>query len=463
MNFAETLKSFMEQLEITPKELAIKSHLSDSLISRYLSGARRPRKESEYFSSLVNALYDFSIEKGKSFSKEDLVFELFQSLDNEGGNIDINRFVDNLNTIQEALSLPSSEIAKATGYDSSFISRFKNKERKPANIEGFAYTFSKYVFSACQNDEKEELLCGILGCDTLSIAGQGDLIEKVTAFLYGENSEKRNDDTKELANFLDYLNNFSMSDYVAISEKSIKVPTSPIIPKQTKIYYGVEGRKKAETQFLLTTLLSKSTEDLFFFSSLPIENAGKDKEFKDSFVNALSAVLKKGIHLHMVHYLNRPLNELLLGLVNWIPLYMSGSISPYYFTAPPQNYINESLCVSGSIVLNGEFIKSESKSRFYLSTKQEEVEYFRAKTNFLLTKAQPLMKIYREDNEHSYQNFLRAYDPKLIHKKTHTSYSNIEFLLYENEWVIINKENSPKLHFVIFYDKLVELINTFLK
>ena len=55
---------------------------------------------------------------------------------------------------------------------------------------------------------------------------------------------------------------------------------------------------------------------------------------------------------------------------------MTGSITPYYFKTPPSNFFVGSHCTSGSVALFSECIKyNEKKSKFYLTTKKEEVEF----------------------------------------------------------------------------------------
>lgn len=39
---------------------------------------------------------------------------------------------------------------------------------------------------------------------------------------------------------------------------------------------------------------------------------------------------KKGLHLNMIHNVDRPFSEMMLGLESYIPMYMTGQISPYY-------------------------------------------------------------------------------------------------------------------------------------
>jgi hypothetical protein len=39
-------------------------------------------------------------------------------------------------------------------------------------------------------------------------------------------------------------------------------------------------------------------------------------------------LMKKGIRLEVIHDLDRPFEEMMYGLESWIPLYMTGQVSP---------------------------------------------------------------------------------------------------------------------------------------
>jgi hypothetical protein len=69
---------------------------------------------------------------------------------------------------------------------------------------------------------------------------------------------------------------------------------------------------------------------------------------------AIACSLKKGLHLNMIHNLDRPFNELMLGLESFIPIYMTGQISPYYFESPTANLFNHTLYCSEVCALSGE-------------------------------------------------------------------------------------------------------------
>ena len=83
----------------------------------------------------------------------------------------------------------------------------------------------------------------------------------------------------------------------------------------------------ATLDFLKATALSRSREPVFICSDMPIEELAQDMEFSKKWMLGLAAILKKGLRLDMVHDLNRPFGEMMLGLESWIPLYMTG-VSP---------------------------------------------------------------------------------------------------------------------------------------
>ena len=191
--------------------------------------------------------------------------------------------------------------------------------------------------------------------------------------------------------------------------------------------------------------------------------AGQDEDFKKKWVLAITMLLKKGLHLNMVHNVDRPIGEMLLGLENWIPVYMTGSISPYYFKDPPSNLFCNEHCTSGSIALSSECIShNENKSRFYLTTKKEELVYYKEKSKYLLSKAKPLMDIYKEKDKEDFKKFMKKQDSSKILKVKKDGFKNIDFSICKDNWIIINKKNAPQMHFVIYHPKLRTALETFL-
>ena len=460
MNFSEQLSEYMRLLNFNTNDLCDKSGLSYALINRYLNNIRKPKEDSKYFNAVVDGIYHISLKNNSNLTREKIFYTLKESLASDVFKIDYNLFIDNFNTLQEELNLTTVEISNAVGYDSSFISRMKNKERKPADLEVFIDKLRNYIISLCQNENTKSILAHILNSSVKEIDNICLFKENFTKWICSQHIEGKPDN---VLNFLTKLDTFNLNDYINTDFSKIKVPTVPVLFKSSKMYFGIEGRKQAEGEFLKTTLLSKSNEPIFFYSDLPMTEAGEDEAFKKKWVFAMSVLLKRGLHLNMVHTLNRPVNELLLGLENWIPIYMTGSISPYYFKNPPSNFFNVSECTSGSIALTSECIKyNEKKSKFYLTTKKDEVEFEKEKSKYMLSKATPLMTIYKEKDKKEFEEFIKQNEKENIQKIKKDIFKNIDFCINEDKWIMINKENSPQIHFIIYHEKLINAIKTFL-
>ena len=166
--------------------------------------------------------------------------------------------------------------------------------------------------------------------------------------------------------------------------------------------------KNGELNFFKATVLSKAKDDIFMYSNMPMEDMAEDTNFGKKWMFAIAMCLKKGHHLNIIHNLDRPFNEMMLGLESWIPIYMTGQISPYYLKDNRNNIYNHLDYVSENVALSGECIKGyHNKGMYYLTTNKNEIKYYKEKSKLLLKKAKPLMEIYRENNKNEYDLFLR--------------------------------------------------------
>ena len=204
------------------------------------------------------------------------------------------------------------------------------------------------------------------------------------------------------------LDDFDLNDFIKVIKfDKLKVPTIPFYRVKSKNYYGISEMKNGELDFFKATVLSKSMDDIFMCSDMPMEDMAKDVDFGKKWMFAIAVSLKKGLHLNIIHNLDRPFNEMMLGLESWIPIYMTGQVSPYYLKEVKNSVYNHLNYVSGSAFLAGECIKGyHNKGKYYLSNNKIELNYYREKANLLLKKASSLMDIYRSEDIDGYRKFL---------------------------------------------------------
>ena len=208
--------------------------------------------------------------------------------------------------------------------------------------------------------------------------------------------------------FIKKLDDFDLNDYIkSIKFDKLFTPTLPKIKSKSQHYYGFDGYKEAQLEVLKQSAFLKSKDDIFWYSNMPMDELSKDLKFTKKYMMYLAFILKKGIKLNIIHDLDRPFKELMLGLEGWIPLYMTGQINPYYFKNN-SNYLYSVIeCVSGNAILHGECVTGHiEKSKLLVSTKNEDIKYYKENSKLLLKKATPLMNIYTPENQEEFSQII---------------------------------------------------------
>lgn len=210
--------------------------------------------------------------------------------------------------------------------------------------------------------------------------------------------------------FLEKLDSFDLNEYIkAIHFDELKVPSIPFRIPTSKAYFGLRDMMASELDFLKATVLSKSMEPVIMYSDMPMEEMSKDPEFPKKWMFGMAMMLKKGLRLNQIHNLDRSFEDMMLGLEGWIPMYMTGQISPYYLKDVQNNAFLHLLKVSGTAALSGEAISGfHSGGKYYLTNNRDEVAYYKNRAHQLLDNALPLMDIYRAENAEKFNAFLLA-------------------------------------------------------
>ena len=403
MNFKEVLNKYLKELNCSSKKLSNESGLSESVISRYRSGERTPVKNSEQLNKLTNALFNIAKDNNKNkytFDKIESDFNIALPSD----DFDYTTFSNNLNTLITSLNINTHEMSKYIVFDASHISRIRYGKAKPSNPVEFSNKICSYILNRYKNPDDINNLTMIIGCKKSDLSN-----EKIYSTLFNWLTSEIVPVKNQISDFLHHLDSFNLDDYIKVIKfDELKVPSIPFYKGKTKHYYGIEEMKQGELNFFKGTVLSKSKEDIFMCSDMPMEDMAKDIDFGKKWMFAIAMCLKKGHHLNIIHNLDRPFNEMMLGLESWIPIYMTGQISPYYLSNLKNNVYNHLNYVSAAAALSGECINGfHNKGMYYLTTNKNEIEYYKEKSDLLLKKAKPLMEIYRESNIKEYHLFLK--------------------------------------------------------
>ena len=405
MNFHHKLNEYMERLSCTAKELCSLSGISAASFSRYRNGERVPELGTKPFEGLCNAIAQIAAQKGFTDITADSVKSSFLACE-DFVSIDKEILRQNFNTLLTVLNINLTRLCQYINYDASAIFRIRNGTRNPGNSEQFASVVASFVAKENKTPPEIAAVAELIGCNADKIQDISVRHSKIKDWLLEQQAQNTGSDS--ISEFLHKLDEFDLNEYIKVIKfDKLKVPSVPFQIPTSKTYWGIEEMMESELDFLKATVLSKSMTPVIMYSDMPMKEMAKDPDFPKKWMFGMAMMLKKGLHLNQIHNLDRSFDEMMLGLESWIPMYMTGQISPYYFKNAQNNIFLHLLKVSGTAALSGEAIAGyHSDGKYYLTKSKREVEYYRKRAEEMLKNAYPLMDIYRSEQENELTTFL---------------------------------------------------------
>lgn len=407
MKFSEVLNGYIEQLDCPAKAINEAAGISGATISRYRSGERVPAMNSPSFEKLCETIAVLAQQRGINNITAAAVRDSFISC-SDFISIDREQLRLNFNSLISVLNFNISNLCQQTNYDVSTVFRIRNGERQPADPEQFASAVASYAALKCKSEDDIAILAELTKSAAAELTESSSRAEIIKKWLLEGKCAASGESS--VAAFLNKLDEFDLNEYIkAIHFDEMKVPSLPFQLPTSKYYYGLREMMESELDFLKATVLSKSAKPVTLYSDMPMAEMAKDPDFPKKWMYGMALMLKKGLHLNNIHNLNRPFDEMMLGLESWIPMYMTGQISPFYFKGTQSGIFHNFLRVSGAAALSGEAVnRHHSEGRYYLSKTKEDISYYSKRAAAMLENADPLMDIYRSENKGNFNAFILA-------------------------------------------------------
>ena len=141
MRFADVLTLYLDKTNCTAKELSAASGISASALSRYRSGKRIP--EQKQVEKLICGFIQLASENAPELN-EVIIRNAFSAY-TERSKLDYQTIINNLNAAIETLDISVSGLSRALSFDSSYLSRIRTGQRKPADLDKFIIETAGYI------------------------------------------------------------------------------------------------------------------------------------------------------------------------------------------------------------------------------------------------------------------------------------------------------------------------------
>ena len=403
------IKRYLQICHSKPVELSEKSGLSLATVSRYLSGVRVPDVEGENIIKLSAGLFALMEERTEdnSLSQEKILQELKDSVYAYKEEQNLQLHADNLGKLILFLGISKAKFAEEMFYSPSAMTRILSGDSTPRNLQNFISHASDLVCSKYSNAENFKELQEFLQSETESLPCDIDnarlLIEQWLLVSPDNNLAASGSLLRSIDEF-DYETYMSGVDLAAVE----RIPTTRIKIPITKNYEGQAGMEQGIYEFLKATVTSTSHDPIFVYSDHPIEHLSKDPATIEKWKKAIGAAILQGKGIQILHNMDRPFEEMMIGIESWLPLYMTGNVQSYYSDHPSSHLFNHILMVSGAAVFSG-FAAGGAEGHYVFSKNATRIAEGRKNAESLLAESEVLVEAYNQNRIDEFENFLAKY------------------------------------------------------
>ena len=469
MSFASVLDAYCNATGCTNKEIAEACGISPSTLSRYRNGERIPDMRSDALDSPVAGIMALSDERdlGRTWRK-DIIRSAFEASLAKVRPIGAN-FGSRLNMIMALLNMRNTEVAHALGVSPSYVSRIRSGQRMASGQRSIAESFSQVAAQRCVELKKTDELISIVdptgehfGKSYLDFDSQVDLARIIERWLFNNNTLES--DLKVVQSLFDKLNLFYfLKELEGISGIKNKTSIDDELNESARFYYGIDEMKKAERLFF-DLCVQRSAEEVYLSSDMPLLETAMAPDFASDYRQRIGALVNNKARIVVIHSLDRSLAEMIVALELWLPLYLTDHVRPLYLKDMDGKLFSHVNYVSDACALSAEAVLGHRENgRYYLTTKTEDVKYYRQKMSYILEHASSMLEICRDsdpDQRARFEEFENAHRGVASgHAVGVGSYENLDIMSYPGDCAAITIKCDPAIHLIIRQPKLRFVIN----
>ena len=314
------------------------------------------------------------------------------------------QFFEKLDFLMKLSNTTNSALAMQVNLDPSHISRLRRGKRNPVRDENCLKAMADCFARRCADAYQRKALADMLGPDPLT-AEEIPLSQSILKWLIDE----RNPDTANIETFLK-----GMSGVAVRRQRSgpgILLPAGS--PRaETEIFFGMEGKRRVVEHFLSEVLAQKKPQTLLLYSDEPTDWMTSDRGFAARWTTLMIQVLEKGNRIQIIHTVSRHLDEMLHAITQWMPLYMSGMIEPYYYPKKKDGVFKRTLFVAPdtAAVMSSSTGDMLDRAANFMVRNPSAVSALAEEFHQYLSLCNPLMQVFTPEDKLSYIDRLLEFE-----------------------------------------------------
>lgn len=320
------------------------------------------------------------------------------------------QFYQKLDFLMNITKTSNSALGQKVRLDASHISRLRRGQRNAIKDEAIITAMADYFARHCTADYQRKALS-----DTLRINVATLDTSEFPTYIAKWLSNEKGDGIKAVEGFLDNLLEINLNPKLPekLPETMKEKDGSAILPQENiSIYYGVEGKRQAAEYFLLDVLAQSTPQTLLLYSDEATDWMTADRKFAAKWAQLMIGILSKGNRIKIIHTVNRDLDEMLNAISQWMPLYMTGLIEPYYYPKKRDGVFKHTLFITPGVsaVISSSIGNSINYAANLLIRNKDAIRAYAEEFNQYLNQCKPLMRIFTSRDKESYLGTLMEFE-----------------------------------------------------
>jgi len=316
-------------------------------------------------------------------------------------------FCEKLDLLMNVTGTTNSALAHSVTLDASHISRLRRGQRRALKDKASIAAISTFFARRCNESYRRKAVFDAMGLSR-DTRDADELSELIAQWL----SEDKSGGAKTVGSFLTGLTKMPTEPGPRpLSAKESRRAAGEALPELAS-YYGVEGKRTAAIKFLSAVAAAKEPSTLLLFSDEPTDWMTDDREFSEKWAKLMSIVLSRGNRIIIIHTISRDLDEMLHAISQWMPLYMSGAIEPYFYPKKRDGIFKRTLFIAPGIaaVVSGSVGNSNEGAANLLFGDKTAVAAYEVEYMQYLAMCRPLMRIFTARDKDACFNTLLEFE-----------------------------------------------------
>ena len=410
--FSERLNRILTLLDVTSGDFARFTGCDKSYISRMTSGARVPKKGGAGAWRIVDGIYAYADEKGKTAG----ICELISCKDQNSADgikaqimawlydgeevtdkkskppkdiVPYRVFGEKLNAVMELAEISNIRLGNLVNIDTSYISRFRNGLRSPKSNPRTMDAICTALLRRLGEQNKIKQLAALMKADPGALTDEEEAFSLFHDWLY---DTEKTDSSSVIEKLLESIDTFSIKTKTPLPSFEEAAAT---VKCEDTVYFGSTGLQDAVIRFLVG-VISDGGKELYLYSDQNMSWL-TDPEFRLKWAALMLGCVQKGVKIHIIHNVDRDVSEMIEAIISWLPLYMSGMIRSYYCKKQKNPRFSNTVflcpgvaCIKGSNVIGTE----DQNGEYRYDTDTKILEMHQAAFHSLLADAKQLVRIY---------------------------------------------------------------------